>query len=953
MKSTPTVALYCTMLVLTMILVGVFAIPLSSAWDLSIDNIKEYDAVTKTVQIWDKDIFGTPKTLIGEATLKTDFINNVGNSKNELIFEIEANNVYEQRKFIDGMEFYDVKTGKPIDKKITWKYATINYRNVTDYKTTIIKEGIQYKENIIGSHLEAYRNWKIFDEKAENTKGITYLGGFTDVEVGESTEFIPTLWGEKISEWAIFNGVYWVYDEIDDSSINTSLWNVGANGDGGPSEDGDRIKTYCTGGNNCWINTTNMSSDTSGMMNITFRAEISCNDGGGSGGTTAYSGISVFGTDIISISRADSTGSGAVIDDSNWTLKANGTDWDVYNDNVYISKVTPTNNNISIWGSSGSTNVDVRNYIYYLYYATSIPTTSLSISNTLISPTNNTNYSTSTITFSGNATAINGNVTNMTLYIWNGGTTTNITTGLTEAFNSTTWVQHGIKDGTNIWNVYACGTNVSGASACSWDSVNRTLIINTTQSAVGYPLTIIEGESDKFVLNITTSLNASTILANLTYNNTIYPMNINFSNDTFASLTATFNAPFVSSDTNVPWNITYGVNWNVYSVNGTQLVYNIPEPTVSTSCGDLNTTYTFSLFDEANLTSLNGTFKYKFSYGISNPNSVTVNGTITNAHSFNLCVNNSVATNWTLGNGEIFYTSPGYADRRYYLFNNTKLLETTTPISMYSLLSTSATSFLYTAQSTSLAPYIGYYLSLMRWYPDINSYNVVELAKTDDKGQSVLHVKTEDVDYRVGVYARDGTLIQLLNPIRFVCQTQPCTYSIFVDTNPLDLTTFTNIQSSLTFDETTKVFTYVWNDPSQKTQLMNLTVWKDTGVGSTAVCNSFSSGYTGVMSCNVSAEVGNLRATVVRTASPLVIIASLSIKIGQTIIDVGGGALSLFFGAMLLIFFALVGTVSPILVVILGIVSLIPVFLLGGISWAVLTAIGVIGGLILYFMKRI
>jgi len=151
----------------------------------------------------------------------------------------------------------------------------------------------------------------------------------------------------------------------------------------------------------------------------------------------------------------------------------------------------------------------------------------------------------------------------------------------------------------------------------------------------------------------------------------------------------------------------------------------------------------------------------------------------------------------------------------------------------------------------------------------------------------------------------------------------------------------------------TKKFTFVWNDPSQSSQTINLTVYKQGNLNDTIVCSVSSTSYTGVLVCDISAYTGTFKAIAYRTASPNTPLASLYAEIKQTFIDAGGGKLGLFIGAILLIFFALVGIASPILVILLSVISLIPLVLLGSLQLSAFIAIGLMAGIILHFSRRI
>ena len=155
------------------------------------------------------------------------------------------------------------------------------------------------------------------------------------------------------------------------------------------------------------------------------------------------------------------------------------------------------------------------------------------------------------------------------------------------------------------------------------------------------------------------------------------------------------------------------------------------------------------------------------------------------------------------------------------------------------------------------------------------------------------------------------------------------------------------------WDGTLKRFTFIWNDPSQTAQVINLTVYKTSSTSKDPICTTSASGYTGVLVCDISTYTGDFVAEAVRTTNTPTMLAQKTASIKQSFGDVGGGVLGLFLGALLLVFFALIGIYSPVLVVILGIASLFPLYFIGGISWEVLGAIGVLGGVFLHFMRKV
>ena len=129
------------------------------------------------------------------------------------------------------------------------------------------------------------------------------------------------------------------------------------------------------------------------------------------------------------------------------------------------------------------------------------------------------------------------------------------------------------------------------------------------------------------------------------------------------------------------------------------------------------------------------------------------------------------------------------------------------------------------------------------------------------------------------------------------------------------------------------MFTFIWNDPSQTSQTINLSVYKLTGTSENIICSGESTGATGILICDVSAYTGLFKAVVYRTASPTNILDTLFAEVRNTLISTSDGkTMTLFISAILAIFIFLAGILSPILAVIMGIIALITALLLGGIK---------------------
>jgi hypothetical protein len=904
---------------------------------LAADSLKQYDPVAQEIT-FKNSILGMPTSDIATAKLLTPHINFVTAGTDVKIAEIEINSFEEYSNFLSGIDFYNNKTGTKLTRNFHYRYRTYeNYdEDVPIYKEVTDKNGTTYND-IVGYEKQTKQRavWNNFDKLDIKTEKIV-VGVFTDLKVGDKIEWIPTMFGLKVSEWAIVIETNLHAQAYTGTDLTDSYLEMGA-----------RILT-----------------DT----NLSLVTIIKDSTSGATQGCIKMYNDTVMGCAQFVGDEANFTTAINITAGKQYVVYANRTtypgSWNVARTNVLagfpyvVANISWLKGYDSTSGGTGYNSTRMWNVagIRY-YYQPPAPTALDAVQSYPATGFTTLNY---TVTLACNFSATAQNITSVKLLVYAGNGSiyySNTTTTNTLSYNIT-WMRN-FTDNTYNWSCHATG-NLGINDSTENRSITITRVIET--GAMMFNATTYESSLEGYYFNIVYDNSYYLgITANLIYNGTSYT--------SIKSGTGS-NVTFTKSNLVIPTVAVSGTNlsfyWYVTLINGTgsyylnstsrqQKVFKGTPLTVNYSCGTgFSPAFNFTFYYEQNLSKVNATtINYYLTYGFSGNNTANnISGSFSNVDSFRICLNNSQSY-YDVGYGEIQYSVAGSVDRRYYVFGGTRLTNTTVDIPIYALeVSPIATSFLMTAQTTSLVPYIGYYIGLLRWYPSSNSYKTVDMGKTDDKGQTVLRIKTEDVDYKFALYDTNGNLIQLSNSVRLICQTNPCVYTLYINPTPLSLSTFTNIQSSLTFNSTTKVFTFIWNDPSQATQTINLTVYKETGTSSELVCSSTSTGYTGIVICDVSAYSGNLRATATRTASPETYLKELSVWIRDTFITAGGGTLGLLLGAILLIVFAFVGIASPVLVIILAVVSLIPMVILGNISMGVFAAIGVVAGVILHVIGR-
>lgn len=656
---------------------------------------------------------------------------------------------------------------------------------------------------------------------------------------------------------------------------------------------------------------------------------------------------------------------------------------------IGVTPVTPTNNTYYITSdntfncsSNSSLNVETLTldingiWNYSLIHGTSTDV-SFEINRTLTDGTHNysctanntiTSATTNLITFTIDSTEP---VINLTNYPGSPNVTSNnpqnftFNWTVTDDTTSSSWVEYnntnytgiivgtdyginfGINNGSNTIKIYA---NDSVGNEV-YKTVNITvywLNITTQHTAETYETSI-----DNFNLTLDIPAIYTFSSANIVYNGT-----------TYTSTTSTTNGKLlIKNNINIPltpnagnksfyWNISF-IETNLITDTYSHLVSKTVAINITENCSaGLTKVFNFDFKTETNLTSINAdTVDYLFKYGLGgNSTGFEIYGTLTNITTLAVCLNSSYPY-YTVGYGELKYKSDGYTDRSYYIFQNTRSTIPAINITLYYLQNAIATSFQVVAESTTLDPYEDKYIQLLRWYPNLNTYNVVEMGETDETGSTVVRVKSEDVDYRIGLYELNGSLIKLAEPIRMVCLTSPCEYTLRVSPADTDYTSFLGVESSLEYDEDTEIWLYTYNDPSQTTSEMELTIYKDTGTSRIEICSSTGTGSVGAISCDTTSYVGTLRGEVVRSASPGVVIAQKIVQIGDNAFKSKWGLWLSFLLAIPIMLF--LGTISPVAAVIGGVIALIPAFYLGSISITILGGILILGGLVIHFIKRI
>jgi hypothetical protein len=919
--------------------------PLVSAWEW--DNVKSYDINTKTVTI--KNALGLGSDIV-KATLDTPQDYKVGAGYG-LVAQFTINPKQDYDLILKSFEFYDLrKGGKVTDKQIDIKYQTIEKVEVVDYIKSfeILKNGTQIPIQIkAGSHYEDKIIWKDFDNNVMSDIPMI-IGLFTDVQVNDKIEWIPTIAGVKVNEWAVWTASlnvdllhYYTYEYVNSTwtGTNNSItgnWDmritnnsVGAGLVAGIL--GNALLTKGDGNYSTIINVSNLNNSYSvnfwanhtwvgASNNILYEPDTII------GGSDSDFVLNNIGNGTICFNGANSICSNITVVNNTinmYTITSNET-WFWFYVNGTLARSIPKLL-ISVADMSAKyldmprrdvmgQGVWYDEFGYWNRTITSAEVTQLwnggtgmtflpggTASITLINPADAETFLTSSITF---ATLPNSTVdlTNLNVTIYTnatGGWTINATN--TSAYNNTqTNFTSLFPEGVYLWNAM-----VNDSSNVNAFGTNRTFVISKivylNQSS--YDNQTFEKTSTTFKQNFTIATGYSATAVNLTYNQTNYSASFSSINASSYQTTITLTTPEVNTNTNITFNWTVVLNDGSLHISSShlQLVNNFGVDNCSNNTIQI---INLTLVDEdlqniLNATTYNTSIKVDLNL-YSDPS--RSNLVLQYSHLFNqtntsrICMNSSLGSSILYEDAQIEYSAGIYADEFYYI-QNYSLNATSNPlenITLYDLLSDRSQIFTINVKDSSYLALKDAVIEIHRKYIDEGVYKIIELPYTDGTGTTLAHLVTNDAIYNFIIKKYGVTIASVLEK-RAGCQNPTLTECI-INLNAFatgitvpDYQTLGDFNFTLDYNESARTISSTFLIPSGTISTVLLNVTREDALG-TAVCTDTIISAGGTLTCIIPANFGN--ASVVATLyKDSNFVAKGGIKLDQNPSDIYGGTL--------------------------------------------------------------
>ncbi len=256
---------------LLFILLSIFMVSFVSAFEF--DNVKSYNEDLKIVTITNS--FGLGE-VIGQAVLISEQNVKVGAGYQKVAeFDIWAYDDYNDA--IKQFSFLDMNNGKEkINRDYDLKKLEYEDVEVNDYYTNCYLDYSNSTEGIAicnqiwnGSHTEQREKWtKVTPADLKKNEYLT-MGVFTDVRVGDYVDWIPTIYGVEIEEWATWSAdisigmvSYFQYENLTDavgSNDGTNTGTTNTTGKIGSARNYDSVTKYITYGNDASLSTNEVS----------------------------------------------------------------------------------------------------------------------------------------------------------------------------------------------------------------------------------------------------------------------------------------------------------------------------------------------------------------------------------------------------------------------------------------------------------------------------------------------------------------------------------------------------------------------------------------------------------------------------------------------------------------------------------------------------------------------
>ncbi len=356
------------------------------------------------------------------------------------------------------------------------------------------------------------------------------------------------------------------------------------------------------------------------------------------------------------------------------------------------------------------------------------------------------------------------------------------------------------------------------------------------------------GNIETFSLNITRNLTYAIPNATLNFNGTLYNLTLTtFTDYLILSRDITISKP-VGASQNIPyfWNITITqpINNNKYSFKISNTI-NVSESLLDNCSSYNDTILVIRGKDEETDIDVNITLNIVFFPENGVNNSYELSGSI----NYTFCSDSD--TNYTLDSIMEYGDGTIYTNKKYYLNDFQINTLTTAEVFLYHLNNSKASEIVLTVFDTTTGDRVEKaFIKILRYYPGENVFRIVEIAQTDEVGQSLGKIVLADVFYKFIIEAPAGTVKLDTGVLRVLSLTR--SFGISFTTDVLDTwDKIHGVSNSVTCTKETQTCRFTWSDESNIVQDATLEVWRTSGFRDTLLSSQTTTAAAGTISYTI------------------------------------------------------------------------------------------------------
>ncbi len=288
--------------------------------------------------------------------------------------------------------------------------------------------------------------------------------------------------------------------------------------------------------------------------------------------------------------------------------------------------------------------------------------------------------------------------------------------------------------------------------------------------------------------------------------------------------------------------------WVFYDNRPLIELYKITKDNLLDDCSDFDST-ALIIFGKDEETDNNVNMSLDLTFFIKSPVEQSISFSLTGSNNYTFCSHPlgdiTFDAIMEYGDGTI------YTDRKYYLNNFTINPTTISEVFLYHLNDSKASEIVFTVFDITTGDRVqGAFIKILRFYPGENVLRIIEIAKTDEVGQTLGKMVLADVFYKFIIESPAGTVKLDTGVLRILSLTRSFGISFVEDV----LATWDKIHGvsySTTCTKGTKTCRVTWSDTSNIVQSVTLEVWRVTGLADTLLSSQTTTAAAGTISYTI------------------------------------------------------------------------------------------------------